>query len=383
MSAVAEELTIESLLEPIPGENPAGENLQYSGLHDELREARRSEENFEQGEWKRDTKSADWHLVEELAKDALATKTKDLQVTVWFVEALVKLYGLAGLLDGLKLTTGLLERYWENFYPEIDEGDLEARANALSWLDRQLAVAIKEVPITKTPSGLNYNFFKFEESKQFNIPEKTEELSIQELEQLAEVKQRAEKEGKLTSEQWRGAKNVTRRAFYEDLSKQLGECWQEFQALDRVMDEKFQRQTPGMGSLKKSLDEVRSEIEKIVKEKRISEPDKVSATETAEGGEEEEIVSTGGTRVIRRSGPVRSREDALNQLTEVAEYFQKTEPHSPVSYLVQRAVRWGKMPLELWLQEVVKNEGVLDQLRETLGLKGAGAPIAQGQNEGE
>jgi type VI secretion system protein ImpA len=376
MSAVAEEITIEFLLEPIPGDHPTGENLQYSGLHDEIREARRSEENLEQGEWKRDTKSADWHQVEDLAKEALATKTKDLQVTVWLVEALVKLHGLTGLQDGLKLASGLLERYWESLYPEIDEGDLEARANAFAWLDRQLAVAVKEVLVTKTPSGLNYNFFQFEEAKQFNIPEKLDELSIQELEQVNELKQRAEKDGKITSEHWRTAKGVTRRAFYEDLYKQIGECWQEFQTLDRVMDEKFQRQTPGMGFLKKALDEVRSEIEKIVKEKRIAEPDQVSPTETAEGGEE--VLSAGGTTIIRRSGPVRSREDALKQLSEVAEYFQKTEPHSPVSYLVQRAIRWGEMPLELWLEEVVKNEGVLDQLRETLGLKGAAASGAKG-----
>jgi type VI secretion system protein ImpA len=53
----------------------------------------------------------------------------------------------------------------------------------------------------------------------------------------------------------------------------------------------------------------------------------------------------------------------------VADYFRRTEPHSPVSYLVQRAVRWGEMPLEAWLQNVIHDEGVLEQLRETLGLK--------------
>jgi type VI secretion system protein ImpA len=54
-------------------------------------------------------------------------------------------------------------------------------------------------------------------------------------------------------------------------------------------------------------------------------------------------------------------------LAEVADFFRQTEPHSPVSYLVQRAVKWGNMPLESWLQEVVKDESVLSQIRETLG----------------
>ena len=55
-------------------------------------------------------------------------------------------------------------------------------------------------------------------------------------------------------------------------------------------------------------------------------------------------------------------------LSQVAEFFRKTEPHSPVSYLVQRAVKWGQMPLDVWLQDVIKDGGVLDGLRETLGL---------------
>ena len=45
-----------------------------------------------------------------------------------------------------------------------------------------------------------------------------------------------------------------------------------------------------------------------------------------------------------------NRADALRRLEALAVYFRRTEPHSPVSYLVQRAVRWGEMPLEAWLQ---------------------------------
>src|SRR5689334_18714196 len=115
-SAVAEITGIEALLAPIPGDNPAGENMQYTGLYDEIREARRSEENLEQGEWKRETKSSDWHLVESLSSDSLATKTKDLQICVWLAEALVKLHGFTGFIDSLKLTRGLLENYWEKLY---------------------------------------------------------------------------------------------------------------------------------------------------------------------------------------------------------------------------------------------------------------------------
>ena len=60
------------------------------------------------------------------------------------------------------------------------------------------------------------------------------------------------------------------------------------------------------------------------------------------------------------------------------EFFRRTEPHSPVSYLVQRAVQWGHMPLENWLRDVIKDEAVLANLRDTLGLKEAGPGGAPG-----
>jgi type VI secretion system protein ImpA len=68
------------------------------------------------------------------------------------------------------------------------------------------------------------------------------------------------------------------------------------------------------------------------------------------------------------SGDPRDRVEALNQLARVAEFFRRTEPHSPVPFLVQRAARWADMPLEEWLREVIRNEGVLGEVKETLGL---------------
>jgi type VI secretion system protein ImpA len=366
VSTATSGLDLEALLTPLPGDNPAGENQQYAGLHDEIREARRSEDDLAQGDWKRDLKAADWEQVERLATEALASKTKDLQVAAWLAEALVNLYGFVGLRDGLKLMCGMHERLWDHVYPEMDEGDLEARANSLAWMDRQLASALKLVEITKG-SGPNYSFLKYEESKKFDIPENLESLDSDQVKKLAALKEQAVQEGRVTGEDWRKAKNASRRAFYEEIFIQLNECWDQFQALDRVMDEKFGRQTPGLGELKKTLDDVRTLVEKLVKEKRVLEPDPV-AEDAANSGATGEAQS-GGAQAGGRAGPIRTRQDAIRRLSEVADFFRATEPHSPVSYLVQRAIHWGQMPLEQWLKDVIKDGGVLENLRETLGIK--------------
>jgi type VI secretion system protein ImpA len=357
---------IDLLLAPIAGANPSGENLRYGGLHDLIREARRADDGLEQGAWQREVKTSDWPRVESLATEALGAKTKDLQVCAWLVEALVKLHGFAGLRDGLRTTRGLMEQFWDTLYPEIDEGDLEARVNAVSFIDRYAGIAIKEALITGNPVGANYSYLQFEDSRKFDIPENADTLVGEELDRITEIRARAEAENKITSEKWRVAKNASNRAFYEGTHAILNQCWDEYSSLDRLMDEKFGRQAPGMAVLKKSLQEIRDLVERLVKEKRILEPDEVAAEEGEPGAGAQQI-APGAALVV--SGPLRSRQEALKRLAEVSEYFRQTEPHSPVSYLVQRAIRWGQMPLESWLDDVIKDVNVLAQLRETLGIK--------------
>src|ERR1044072_17406 len=298
-------IDLESLLYPISDDTPSGENQQYTGLYDEIREARRVDEELVQGDWKRELKSANWREVLRLTTEALASKTKDLQIGAWLTEAIIKLHGFYGLRDGLTLTRRLHEEFWDTVFPEEDEGDLEARANALSWLDRAAALAIKETPITSSTKGA-YSYFKYEESKSFDVPEKLEALESEAAERASQAKSQAAAEGKITTEDWRNAKAASNRAYYEETFKVLNECWEEFKLLDSVMDEKFGRQTPGLGDLKKSLDQVRAFIELIVKEKRILEPDPEDETEYSDESGEATDGESRGARGGGTSGPIGS-----------------------------------------------------------------------------
>jgi type VI secretion system protein ImpA len=346
MSASPEVIDIEALLSPIAGENPAGESLQYDPIYDQIKEARRAEDPLSQGDWQRELKVADWDEVIRLSTEALGQRTKDLQICAWLTEGLARSFGFRGLRDGLKLAAGLHERYWDTLYPEVEEGDLEARANALALLDRQAASAIKEAPVTRAPA---FSFLQWEIVKGEGAAAP------------AEAPASAEGEPAVTLDSFQKARNASRRAFYEELWSLVGECWAAFQALDRVMDEKFARQTPGLGELKMALEKIRDWTDKTVKEKRLEEPDGSTI-----GGEAGESGGAGGGAV---AGAVSGRQDALRRLADVAEYFRRTEPHSPVSYLVQRAIAWGQMPLDAWLGDVIKDGVLLENLKETLGIK--------------
>lgn len=364
---IAPTIDFEVLLTPIAGDNPAGEPMQYSGLYDEIREARRADDtSVSYGEWQTELKVADFRKVVELAISALSTQTKDLQIAVWLTEALTGQYGFAGFRDGLQLIRRLEEDFWDTLYPEIDEGDMEARANAIDWMNTQkgLTLSLKKIPIT---AGEGFNFINWEESTRFDIPEDIDSLSFEEKEKFKALKAQAETENRKTGEQWRRAKNQTNRAFCETLNLTLQECFTALNELDRVNEEKFDRnQVPGVNDLKKTLNSISTVVSKLVEEKRIEEPDAIDISEElTEVSEDGEVVVKKGPAVA--TGAIQSRQDALKRLADVADYFRKNEPHSPVAYIIQRAVKWGNMPLEVWLQDVIKDDTVIFNIRQTLG----------------
>ena len=63
---------------------------------------------------------------------------------------------------------------------------------------------------------------------------------------------------------------------------------------------------------------------------------------------------------------VNSREDAFKMLIKASEFFRKTEPHSPVSYMLQQTVEFGRMDLPQLLQTLIGDEDVLQGLFESV-----------------
>lgn len=365
-------MDLDVILQPISEENPSGESLRYSGLYDEIAEARRADENLNQGEWVTDLKVADYGKVIDLSVPALSTQTKDLQIGAWLADAMTRQHGFAGFRDSLLLLHGFHERFWDSLHPEMDDGDMEGRANAMSWFDLQGALAVRTAPFT---GSKGYNFNDFEDARKYDFPENIDSLPSEERAKVEALKAEAEKRRSVTASLWNVERAETRRAAMESVNFTIEECWTALNDLNRICEEKYDRnQTPGFSNLKKSLESVHEQVKKLLEEKRLEEPDPVEDEESSGSGESAAGGSRGEGSV---AGAISSRKDALRRLAEIAAFFQKTEPHSPVSYLVQRAVKWGNMGLETWLQEVIKDQNVLFQLRETLGVDGGGGGGAE------
>lgn len=361
-------IDLEVLLQPISEESPSGESLRYSGIYDEITEARREDDHLNRGEWVTDLKVADYGKVLDIGIPALSTQTKDLQIGVWVADAVIRKHGLAGFRDALLMLHGFHERFWDTLHPEIEDGDMEGRANAMSWFDIHGAEAVRTAPFT---GSKGYSYADFEDSRKYDFPENIDSLPTEEKVRINALKAEAEKNRSVTGSLWNVERMETRRAAMESINFTIEECWTAFNDLNRLCEEKYDRnQTPGFSNLKKAFENVHEQAKKLLEEKRIEEPDEIEEEEMPESGEAVTAGAAKGDGSV--AGAIANRKEALRRLGEIAAFFQRTEPHSPVSYLVQRAVKWGNMGLETWLQEVIKDQSVLVQLRETLGVDGTG-----------
>jgi type VI secretion system protein ImpA len=334
------------LLNPISEASPGGENLYYSPVYDKIKEARREDEDAPQGQWQHERKLADWPLVIKLAGEALATKSKDLQLAAWLTEAMLRREGIAGLREGLDLLRGLIENFWEHLYPELEDGDAEFRATPVQWIGDRLEEAIRRAPLTR--SGLDW--FKYKESRTVGYEQDAEGN-----EQKQQARQTAIQEGKITAEEFDAAFAATPKAFYVQLMADLDGALESVEALGQLCEEKFGDAAPSFGRLRSFLNDVRQDARILLQKKRQVEPDEDAAAEEAveETAEPEPAYASydSGAAAAPARAPARKslaeepadREDAVARIIAAARYLRREDPYNPAPYLMLRGLRWGEL----------------------------------------
>ncbi len=340
----------EDIFLPITGENPSGPSLRYE--YDEIKEARREEEDLAQGEWQTERKVADYGKVLKLASELLAKRTKDLQLAFWISEALLKLEGFPGLLEGIRLNHNLIETFWDTIHPgaanEEEDGDpedLEMRAAPLSQFGLSLAETVRFTAIVKE----GYNLFDYKESRALGYADKTPK----EEKKTRDAKISA---GKVPPEDFDDAFNATPKAYYAAMEKELDQCLEELTALEKLCDEKFADEAPGFSALRGALTEVRHQVHQFLEKKRELDPDPVEEVVTEqEAGEGEAIAAAPGAdagvkKVASASlvippaaGEPPERRDIVAAIANAAAALRKRDPRSPAPYLMLRGLRWGEL----------------------------------------
>ena len=335
---------LQPLLQPISAASPAGESLRYEGTYDRIQEAPREEMDLPQGVWQRDPKRADWSGVEQLCTQALMHRTKDLQIAIWLTEAWVHLGGAAGLIHGLQLIRGLHELFWQTMYPAIE--DLEYRTSQLVWLNEKLPVAMKFITIAHPVDTSLLPIVSYARWETAQHAEYT---------QRRQPQQGKGSDAKPELPLLQRSMTATPDGFYRELDKELREAMQTCRELDTLFDTLYGPQNPGLRQLQEVLSAIASTVEPLVKaENVVVQSDAIIPVEEVPTEMSDEPVSAPAS-----SGSIRNRRDAYRTLSEIADFLARTEPHSPVPYLLRRAIAWGNMDLGQLLPELLNNENAL------------------------
>jgi type VI secretion system protein ImpA len=353
-------MNIETLLAPISDSALCGEDLSFSTEFDAIAEMRRFDDpTLDQGAWVTALKVADWRGVEAQCTALLQTRSKDLRLAMWLTESAALNRGYAGLKQGLQVCAALCERYWAQLYPQIEGADIEERVGNMAWLIARVTALAPLCPVTVSAAE-NFTLADWQVAKE-NAKSGAKDSN-----------QAAGEDGTITLERFNRALRETAKADMLQTLEEIKACQSTLDHWQAVVDSHLGEQAPGFVGARDALSAAAHDATRLAQEMgAIAMP-----TEGSKNAMDETMNDTSDSphsdKSMPTGGPIRSRQQALLQLREVASYFQKTEPHSPVAYLAAKAANWGEMALHEWLREVVKDGGTLGHLEELLGSVGKG-----------
>lgn len=329
-------------LQPISEESPSGESLRYDPVYDEIKEARRSDTvDDSMGIWQpANPKGTEWGRVAELCEDVLLTKSKDIQIAFWRTEALGHLEGFPGIAVGLQTFLELMETFWDNVHPQIDEdGDYELRLVPIRNIAQDLPTLFYTIPICEPDSEELpiISYFDFLSSKRGDS-----DISFD----------KAQKSVTSTNMQW--LKNT-----HDGTQKVL----EHLRRIEEIAMKHCGHSVPSFSETYKIINELVATFKELVPMLFV-EPEE-------EAGEEGEVTADGTvvTKKVVSKGRSISIEDtrkgAYQLLKEAQKILEKADPHSPVLVALRHLNTWEIKGLHEISASLEKNAFSIPQLLKT------------------
>ncbi|WP_243864851.1 type VI secretion system protein TssA [Halospina denitrificans] len=359
-----------TLLEAISESQPCGDDTRedsshaspYFNLKDLRNQARASErqqlienEALQVPQWRQ--------LLDEIP-DVLVKRSKDLEFVAWYVEALCREHGFEGLAQGFDLARRMLETHWNNLYPLPDEEGAATRIAPLVGLNGSDSEGTLIQPILSIPLFHNATLG---------------DVAVWQVEQAAEISRLDEQKtqqrieaGALAEDDVMQAVRETPESALLAIHGTIERAQKAFTGLSEAMDRVMDGEPQPTSHIRSVLERCKSilmhyagaRIEKaLARESQMPEAAGQDPEMEGEGAE-----PTGGPHADPVQVAIASRARALEQLSQLAEFFRQTEPHSPVSYAINQAVRWSELSLPELMQELIDDKGVREGFARITGV---------------
>ena len=281
----------------------------------------------------------------------LAERSKDLEFVAWYIEALCREYGFPGLAQGFDLARLYIETHWANLHPQPDEEGLSTRIAPLVGLngtdgEGTLIQPILSIPLFTCPSFGSYATWHAEQ--------------VAEVSRMDNSKaQQRIKAGAASPDELAQAVRETPIDLLLETHQAITDAQNAFAALSDTMDEVMAGEPQPTTNIRKALERCKStlmhqageQIERALAKRKTAEEAITSESETQES-------ATGAAATVDAiQVAIQSRSQALEQLRQLSDFFRQTEPHSPVSYAINQAIRWSELSLPELMQELIADSG--------------------------
>lgn len=350
-------------LSPLAGDLPCGANLEYDDLYLKLEELAEGTPDTQMGDSVAEGKDPDFYALRKTCRQ-LWERTRDLRVACYFTLASLKLEGLQGLRDGIKVIAYLFDELYDGFFPNLDpddDNDPTERINILALISpvqgsmadtANCCTLLRQIKLCK---ALPYTYRDylvlngtFEAVEQSDLPD----MALFEAEM--------------------------HRAATEDLQESLT-CTEEIiEDLNKIADS-FNSKIADQGyasfdALLKELKPLAAFYQKALQGRGAPETDEAPAAD--EAPQEDGSAPAAAAAPVRAPAPARldlssvtisTRQEALMLLGKCSDYFVKAEPNSPLPFLIKRALRMADMNFIELLGEI--DSSAQDRGREQLGVK--------------
>jgi type VI secretion system protein ImpA len=262
-------------------------------------------------------------------------------------EALLRTDGLDGLAAGFQLMAGLVETYWDELHPLPDDEGMVRRIATVAGLNGEGAEGTLIQPLRKTPlfalaSGEMLALWQYQQSAE-----------------VATIAEAARREERLSAgvTPFDDVENAARATIpaLQRVRQSARACISAWQTLEAALDS--HAEAPPMGRVRDLLEEI------------ISVADRYAGSDVAEIETERVEANAAERAPVASAGRITTREEALRVLDEAADFFRRTEPHSPLAYTLREAVRRGRLTWPELLEEIVPDADSRAAILSSLGIR--------------
>lgn len=378
-------IATEGLLDPIEANPPCGEDLRDSGSPHRAAfvEARVHCDNARSAERQAQNELAvgnsplnhlleareHWQQGVPMLKSLLQEASKDVEVACMLTDGLARLHDLEGMAAGLEYLKQLLETFWDDLYPTPDpEETKEYEAEGYSRPeDAVKCLAINALCGDKGRLSKTVLELKLLESGDKGVTAAVyNQLSIlaRDSQVDEETRERRFSRAGFTEDEFKSLVSGTPTPRLQALKSQAERAIQAIRDLESLLSEKVGYEAPTITEPATLLEDVLAVLSNLLSGRADAQPEPDEDAAEAAGDGETAGDGGGATGPSIATGAIRSRADAFEALLKIADFFERTEPHSPIAAQVRRAVEWGERDMRSLFKELITDGSA----RERFGL---------------